>query len=340
MIYASSNHLKHECWHSLMRRCLDAPASKVQNSDSTGGQSLWSSNPSCASVEIWLVPIRHRDGQNWAEDSKNTKIILVHIGVDWWSTSPNRPGKKNGRWLDTTGAISQPLTAKHFFTRRRGVSSDTGHRDAYFGGMSCYAGVEEVKNPNLCQGPHLLWMWTCELLEMGLKARRSWVCFDILLQDHFKNHLVFFWVFHLKSWLRADMSQPLEASERMWRCCSYDDSTTPTSWRVRWVPHRSHAAPSRAGLTFRYRFDDPLEGHRKREAQENHWSKNSNKLQPRHYSTTKQCYNYLSSKSSQMDQIEETIFSMCFFCFYHFHLSQAASGAVGPKGRPWKVCVE
>lgn len=48
----------------------------------------------------------------------------------------------------------------------------------------------------------------------------------------------------------------------MWRCCSYDDSTTSTSWRVRWVPHRSHAAPSRAGLTFRYRFDDPLEGHR------------------------------------------------------------------------------
>ena len=163
MIYASSNLLKHECWHSLTRRCLDAAASKVPNSDSTGGQSLWSSNPSCASVEIRLVPIRRRDGQNWAE--------LVHIGVDWWSTSPNRLAK-NGRWLDKTGAISQPLTAKHFFTRRRGVSSDTGHGDAYFGGMSCYAGVEEVKNPNLCQGPHLLWMWTCELLEMGLKAKK------------------------------------------------------------------------------------------------------------------------------------------------------------------------
>jgi len=49
----------------------------------------------------------------------------------------SKPPGKSGRWLDKTGAISQPLTAKHFFTRRRGVSSDTGHRDAYFGG--CHA---------------------------------------------------------------------------------------------------------------------------------------------------------------------------------------------------------
>lgn len=147
MIYASSNLLKHEFLTQSDASMLGcSAASKVPNSDSTGGQSLWSSNPSCASVEIWLVPIRRRDGQNWAEDSKNTKIILGHIGVDWWSTSPNRLAK-NGRWLDKTGAISQPLTAKHFFTRRRGVSSDTGHRDAYFGG---------------CHAMPLCWRWRSE----------------------------------------------------------------------------------------------------------------------------------------------------------------------------------
>ena len=322
MIYASSNLLKHECWHSLTRRCLDAAASKVPNSDSTGGQSLWSSNPSCASVEIRLVPIRRRDGQNWAE--------LVHIGVDWWSTSPNRLAK-NGRWLDKTGAISQPLTAKHFFTRCRGVSSDTGHRDAYFGG--CHA-MLTLKKWRIITLPRTTSIVDVDLriagngIEGQKKLGLIFYCKIIL-----KNHLVFFWVFHLKSWLRAEMSQPLEASGKMWRCCSYDDSTTSTSWRVRWVPHRSHAAPSRAGLTFRYRFDDPLEGHRKREAQENHWSKNSNKLQPRHYSTTKQCYNYLSSKSSQMDQIEETIFSMCFFLFLSFSLITGCQWSSWSQGK-------
>lgn len=112
MIYASSNLLKHEFLTQSDASMLGcSAASKVPNSDSTGGQSLWSSNPSCASVEIWLVPIRRRDGQNWAEDSKNTKIILGHIGVDWWSTSPNGPAKK------TAGGLIRPVQF-HSLSRR------------------------------------------------------------------------------------------------------------------------------------------------------------------------------------------------------------------------------